>query len=124
MIRVIIDMNLGPAWVGALRDAGIDAVHWSSVGSLKAPDVEIFEWAARHERVVLTCDLDFSDILAASGANQPSVVVLRARDVTASIMAPRVALALHQNADTIKRGALVILDATRSRVRVLPLRRR
>ncbi len=33
MIKLLIDMNLSPAWVEVLGKAGIKAVHWSQVGS-------------------------------------------------------------------------------------------
>ena len=115
-------MNLGPAWIEALASAGIDAVHCSAVGALNAPDAVIFAWAANHDRVVITCDLDFSQILATSGARKPSVVVIRARNVVAAVLARHVASVLLQNEDLVKQGALIMLDATRHRLRVLPLR--
>jgi len=122
LIRVVVDMNLGPAWVAALTAAGIDAVHWSSVGAPNAPDTVIFEWAARNDRIVITCDLDFSQILAASRATRPSVLILRAQDVTAGSMGRTVASALLQHADALTDGALIMLDANRSRLRMLPVR--
>jgi len=122
VIRAVIDMNLGPAWIEALASAGIDAVHCSAVGALNAPDAVIFAWAANHDRVVITCDLDFSQILATSGARKPSVVVIRARNVVAAVLARHVASVLLQNEDLVKQGALIMLDATRHRLRVLPLR--
>jgi predicted nuclease of predicted toxin-antitoxin system len=123
VIRVVVDMNLGGSWVGGLSAAGIDAVHWSSVGHPTAPDAEIFAWAALNDRVILTCDLDFTDILASSGANKPSVLVLRVRDVTALSMGRAVANVLLRQEDALKQGALIMLDAARSRLRVLPLKR-
>jgi len=32
-MRVLIDMNLSPAWVSFLRAAGFDADQWSDVGA-------------------------------------------------------------------------------------------
>ena len=39
------------------------------------------EWAAKHEYVVLTHDLDFSAMLALSHAAGPSVLQVRAGDI-------------------------------------------
>ena len=69
MIRVVIDMNLGPPWVDTLSRGGVDAVHWSTVGAMTAPDAVIFAWAAESDRIILTCDLDFPRILALGGAS-------------------------------------------------------
>jgi len=72
-MRVLIDMNLSPAWASFLRDAGFAADHWSEMGARTAADRDIMQWAADRGAVVLTADLDFSAILAASGENGPSV---------------------------------------------------
>ena len=97
-------MRRRASWVRVLSAAGIDAVHWSSVGHPTAPDAEIFAWAAQNDRVILTCDLDFTDILAASGANKPSVLVLRARDVTALSLGRELATVLLRHEDALKQG--------------------
>lgn len=67
-MKLVVDMNLSPAWVALLESAGHSAVHWSSVGPPNAPDMEIMGWAADHGAIVLTHDLDFSTILAAPPA--------------------------------------------------------
>jgi predicted nuclease of predicted toxin-antitoxin system len=40
-MKVLIDMNLSPRWLGALTGAGFEAVHWSALGPGNAPDAEI-----------------------------------------------------------------------------------
>jgi predicted nuclease of predicted toxin-antitoxin system len=59
-------MNLSPSWVDRLAGHGFEAVHWFTIGAATAPDVEILTWANEHEFVLITNDLDFSAILAAS----------------------------------------------------------
>jgi predicted nuclease of predicted toxin-antitoxin system len=44
-MKILIDMNLSPLWVEALRQGGHDAVHWSQVGDPGAPDRVLMEWA-------------------------------------------------------------------------------
>jgi predicted nuclease of predicted toxin-antitoxin system len=65
-MRFLVDMNLSPAWVPFLRDAGLEAVHWSEVGAANVSDRELMDWADAHDHIVLTNDLDFSAILAAT----------------------------------------------------------
>ncbi|MDR1989612.1 MAG: DUF5615 family PIN-like protein [Acidobacteriaceae bacterium] len=40
-MTILVDMNLSPAWVAALNDAGIEASHWSAVGAATATDADI-----------------------------------------------------------------------------------
>jgi len=89
-MRVVVDVNLPPAWASRLRVYGHDAQHWSEIGALDATDSEILAWAADHQAVVLTCDLDFGAILAASQARTPSVVQIRARDVLPEAIGERI----------------------------------
>lgn len=120
-MKIIIDMNLSPEWVPALVAFGYEAQHWSFVGSAGAKDSEIMEWARQNGCVVLTHDLDFGALLAASGADRPSVLQIRALDPMPSEIAPLVLDALRQFEPELTTGALVSVDAKRSRARILPL---
>ena len=73
-MKLLVDMNLSPRWVGVLAEAGIEAVHWSILGAKNAPDPEIMAYASANDYVVLTHDLDFSAILAATHGDKPIVV--------------------------------------------------
>ena len=56
-MKLLVDMNLSPRWVGFLNDAGMRAVHWSAIGRSNAPDREILAYAVANGCVVLTHDL-------------------------------------------------------------------
>jgi predicted nuclease of predicted toxin-antitoxin system len=77
-VKLLVDMSLSPRWVETLRLAGHEATHWSTVGVLTAPDRAIMQFARENDFVVVTHDLDFGDILAATGGAKPSVVQIRA----------------------------------------------
>ena len=117
-------MNLSLRWVKVLGDSGIEAVHWSNVGALNAPDTEIMAYAKANDFVVLTHDLDFGAILAATHGDKPSVVQIRSDDVSAGAIANHLILALKQLATELELGALITIDPGRTRVSVLPLRSR
>jgi predicted nuclease of predicted toxin-antitoxin system len=34
-MKILLDMNLPPAWVDFLENKGIEAIYWSNVGSHK-----------------------------------------------------------------------------------------
>jgi predicted nuclease of predicted toxin-antitoxin system len=122
-MKLVLGMNLPPSWAGLLGSSGFDAVHWIDIGPPNAPDQHIMRWAARHRRVLLTQDLDFGAILAATQAQRPSVVQLRGDDLINVQMVRRVAVALNQVADDLEAGALVTVDLFRTRIRVLPIHR-
>ena len=122
-MKILIDMNLSPEWVGVLEAAGWQAMHWSSIGKASAPDEEIFEHAKKYEFVIFTHDLDFGSILAATNASYPSVIQVRVQDVTPQYLSSLVILALNQFKDQLYAGALITIDEKKSRARILPLQK-
>lgn len=121
-MKLLVDMNLSPRWIEFLDKAGIRAVHWSAVGRVDALDAEIMAHAVANEYVVLTHDLDFGAILAASRGKGPSVVQIRADDVSPDAIGAQVVSAIRQLGSELDVGALVTVDAARARMRLLPLR--
>ena len=85
-MKLIVDMNRSPRWVSVLAGVGIEAAHWSTLGAKDAPDSAIMAYASANNYVVLTHDLDFSTILAASHGEKPSVVQIRAEDVSPDVI--------------------------------------
>ncbi len=120
-MRLLLDMNLAPRWVESLRDAGYEAVHWSAVGDPRASDAELMAFARADRYIVLTHDLDFGDILAATGGTAPSVVQIRGDELAPERIAGHVLRALEQCRDALAQGALVSIDLDRHRLRMLPL---
>lgn len=122
-MKLLIDMNLSPEFCPRLKQAGWESTHWSEVGASNAPDAEIMEWARQNECVVITHDLDFGAILAVTRADAPSVLQVRTQDVTPDYLVPLLTTVLTDHLQSIASGALVIVEETRSRVRILPLGR-
>jgi len=120
-MKIPIDMNLSPGWVTALGEAGFESVHWSHTGDPKASDKVIMDYAKIHGYVVLTHDLDFGVILAATGAGTPSVIQIRTQNVDSAFLREAVISLLRRCQKPIERGALVCLDRASERVRILPL---
>ena len=121
-MKILVDMNLSPGWVDFLIAAGIEAVHWSKVGAGDANDSDVMQWAATHGHIVLTCDLDFGAILAATQGRSPSVLQLRSDLLAPEFLGPAVLAAIDQTQQELSSGALVSIDAARARLRLLPLR--
>ncbi len=121
-MKVLVDMNLSPGWANFLAEAGFEAVHWSDVGEGNAPDSELMQWAVEHGYIVLTADLDFGAILAATQGRGPSVVQVRSDVLTPRAIGGAVLAAIRQSQQELLDGALISVDAARARLRILPLR--
>ena len=120
-IQILIDMNLSPDWVDVLSAHGWPSVHWSAVGDPRAKDSEIMDWARANDYVVFTHDLDFGTMLALTHASGPSVIQVRGQNVLPDHMSPTIVAALKQHEKDLAAGALVVVDESKSRVRVLPI---
>jgi predicted nuclease of predicted toxin-antitoxin system len=121
-VKVLLDMNLSPTWVPFLRAAGVDSVHWSQVGDPRAPDAELMRWARVEGFIVFTHDMDFGALLAATRAHGPSVLQVRVQDTMPEAIGHDVLRVLRFYEEALTRGALVTLDKSSARVRILPFR--
>lgn len=122
-MKIVIDMNLAPAWVHVFEHEGWECRHWSEVGDPCATDREIMAWARSNDFIVFTHDLDFSALLAATQAQGPSVVQVRAQNVLPDHLGKIVVRTLRQFDSILADGALISVDEARARVRILPLMR-
>ena len=120
-MKLVLDMNLSPSWVSVFESRGWEAVHWSEVGDFRASDREIMSWAREQGCVVLTHDLDFGALLAASSHSAPSVVQIRVRDILPGAHTDMLCEALERFENHLQSGVLLIIEPNRERVRILPL---
>jgi predicted nuclease of predicted toxin-antitoxin system len=121
-MKILIDMNLPPRWVQVFAEAGWEAVHWSQVGSPKASDREIMAWARENGYIVFTHDLDFSALLAATQGDGPSVIQVRTQNVLPEAIGELVVDSLRRFQNELVKGAIITIDPSRARIRILPLR--
>ncbi len=120
-MKILVDMNLSPEWLKGLEQEGWQACHWSTAGSPAAADTELFDWAQQHGWVLLTQDLDFAEILFHTQAGGPSVVLLRLRNELDTAQQARVCTLLRTAMASLERGALLVIDERRARLRRLPI---
>ena len=96
-------------------------MHLSEEGLVKMPDREVFAKAAREGRALITCDLGFGEILAVSGTNTVSVIVVRLVKPHAERVIERLPTVLRALARELESGAVVMVEEFRLRVRALPI---
>ena len=122
-MKLLVDMNLSPRWIGVLADSGIEAAHWSTLGKSNAADAEIMQYARNNDYVVLTHDLDFGAILALNLLTRPSVIIFRLSDESAASVNSRLDVVIREQVTALQDGALVLVEDSRYRVRALPISR-
>src|SRR5262249_50049207 len=96
--------------VRELRMMGHDAVHLEELGLRTLPDADIFRMAREQGRIVLTFDLDFTDIAASTTAPSASVIVFRLRYGRSQRVLERLSAVLKMAARALHQGAFVVAD--------------
>ena len=122
-MRFLADMGVALRVVDWLREAGHDARHLRDEALHRLPDGEVFAKADAEDRILLTFDLDFGEILALSGSRSVSVVLFRLRNTRTPHVIDRLARVLETSGQALEEGAVVVVEDTRHRVRRLPLGR-
>ena len=123
-MKFLVDNPLSPRVATERRAAGHDAVHVLDYQLHAAMDEEIFERAARESRVVVSIDTDFGTLLALRQATAPSVILFRgASPMRADQQVGLILTALPAIESALQRGAIVVLERHRLRLRELPITR-
>jgi predicted nuclease of predicted toxin-antitoxin system len=73
-MKFLADMGISPRTVTFLKSLGHDAVHLQEQGLGRLSDPLVLRKAREEGRVLLTHDLDFGELMAASGAELPSML--------------------------------------------------
>ena len=108
--------------VRALRSYGHEVVHLSEEHLERLLDSAILEKARQEERLVLTFDLDFGELLATGGHALPSVILLGRRDQTPPSVISRLLEMSSERRGELIAGAIVIVQDASYWVRRLPIR--
>jgi len=121
-MRFLADMGISPKIVDYLQHLGHQAVHLQQQRLHRLKDSEILEKAQKEESIVLTHDLDFADLLAASRADLPSVVIFRLRNMRPEHVERYLLRIISQYPEALAHGAIITVTEGRIRMRDLPLR--
>ncbi|MGH2608348.1 MAG: DUF5615 family PIN-like protein, partial [Tepidiformaceae bacterium] len=106
------------AW---LREQGHEAVHLRDEGLHRLPNGEIFAKAISERRVILTFDLDFGEIAALAHGRKASVIVFRLHNTRSGYAIERLTAVLADCSNVLEKGAVVVVEENRHRVRHLPV---
>lgn len=120
-MKFIADMGISPEAVRFLTSLGHDAIHLHDQGLDREDDPDILEKAKREGRILLTHDLDFGDLVAASGAALPSVITFRLRNMKPANVNRYLKEIVIQHQQALDRGAFISVTEGKLRVRLLPM---
>ena len=122
-MRFLADMGVSMRVVVWLRSGVHDVVHLSEQGLQRLPNGDIFQKAHAEQRVVLTFDLDFGEILAGSERQIVSVILFRLHNARSENVIARLDAVLSQSNTELLVGAIIVVEETRHRIRKLPIGR-
>lgn len=120
-MRLLADVHISPRTVEFLRSQGHDVVRVGDSLSATATDQAIVQAALSDDRVILTQDLDFSDIIALSGQTRPSLITLRLSSSRIEHVNATLNKVLPDVAGDVAAGAVVTVRDGRTRRRMLPI---
>jgi predicted nuclease of predicted toxin-antitoxin system len=122
-VRFLVDESLSWRVAAGLSRAGYDAVHVGDLGLLGATDVTVMEAAASSERVLVSADTDFGELLAVGRDPGPSVIILRRTPHRPEAQTELLLANLGGIEETLAAGAVVVLSGENVRFRLLPIDR-
>jgi predicted nuclease of predicted toxin-antitoxin system len=79
-LRFLIDEDVPRSTTRVLRDAGFDVVNVHEAGLQGESDDLVFAFAQREERLLITCDMGFSNILKFPPSENRGILVVRVPD--------------------------------------------
>jgi predicted nuclease of predicted toxin-antitoxin system len=119
-VKLLVDESLASRVAVLLAASGHDAIHVGDRGLLGSPDETVLAFAQGEDRIVVTADTDFGTLLALSAPPQPSVILLRQPGRRAEQRAAAVNGAIQAVSEALEAGAMVVVEPSRLRVRLLP----
>jgi predicted nuclease of predicted toxin-antitoxin system len=120
-MKLLADLHISPRTVTYLKSLHHDVVRVSDIMPVTSSDEQIVSWAREQGRVILTQDLDFTNIIALSGQTTPSLITLRLSSSRIEYVNERLSRILPEIEIPIDTGLLVTVDDESIRKRTLPV---
>jgi len=79
-LRFLIDEDVPRSTTRVLRDAGFDVMNVHEAGLQGKSDNLVFDFAQSEDRLLITCDLGFSNILKFPPSENHGILVVRVPD--------------------------------------------
>jgi len=121
-VRILANENVPASAIALLRTRGHD-VRWVRTDLPGAPDDQVLRMAASQDRLLVTFDKDFSELVVRSGLPAScGVVLFRLRPASPAHVAQQIVTALESRDDWA--GCFSVVEPDRVRMIPLPARER
>ena len=120
-MKFLGDMGISTKVIDQLKLDGHDSIHVAEIDMATAPDSVILKKARSENRILLTHDFDFGDILAAGGDILPSVIIFRLNNMRPENVYYFLKRIIISHGQLLTKGVIVSVNETRIRVRKLPI---
>ncbi len=123
-MKALLDMPVSAALLDVLTAYGHEGVHATELGLERATDRALLSTALSQQRVVITADLDFPQLLALSEADGLGVILFRGGNYSDHEMCRLLERVLQTVTESVLEHSICVVDKKRIRVAPLPLERR
>jgi predicted nuclease of predicted toxin-antitoxin system len=120
-MQFLADMGISLRTVDWLRDQGHNVVHLRDEGLQRLPDDEILEKSRLENRILLTVDLDFAQLLAIAQSSLPSVILFRLGNENYDQINNCLTTLLKDCIEDLQSGAMISVNTKGFRIRKLPI---
>ena len=120
-MRFLADMGISMRIVEWLRSNNHNVIHLREQNLHTLVDQKIFNKAIRENRIILTFDLDFGEIVALSKRKLVSVILFRLRNTTTPFVLKRLDAVINESKALLEQGHIFIVEESRYRIRKLPI---
>lgn len=118
-MKLLVDADLPAALTQALRAQRHDVLDVRELQPPVMPDQAVYQRAVTDQRILLTRDLDFSNVLTFRPKAPVGIVVLRVRALSPPEVVALVEDAFHRLSEPQWQGAITIIQPGRYRRRVI-----
>ena len=115
-------MGVSTSVVKGLIQRNINALHVKECLPITSEDSIILDFALKENRIVITLDHDFGDLLYVRRSKSPSVVFLRLLDQTPNNVLEKLDVVFSKLETELLEGAIVTVKDNHIRFKMLPLR--
>jgi len=115
-MKFLIDASMPRSTKPALEQRGFDVVDLRDILPPATPDPAVYNLAKREDRLLITRDHDFLNIVLYPPAQTPGIIVLKVRRLTAKAINAVLLNFLGQVTEPQIKNALVVLEPHRYRV--------
>jgi predicted nuclease of predicted toxin-antitoxin system len=121
-LKFLIDNALSPIFSKLLHHHGYDVIHVREINMQTCSDEEIFDFAQKDGRIIVSADTDFGTIIALRNERFPSIIIFRrTQNRKPAEQANLLISNMEQIKDSLIKGSIVIIEDIRIRIRSLPI---